>query len=284
MKSRTSVKGFTIIELVTVIVITGVIAGILTPFISHAMLSYTDSRTRNILLGKGRLSLERMARDIRQAVPNSISILNGNTGIEFLRAHSGGRYVSRFDNYGSAFANNGSRLLAGNPLGQLYSVGTGITVTPGDILVIGNTSPTDLLGGASGTAATVTGSAITNSAPAPTGDGSDQGQIIAFSAAHQFPTDSPGRHFSIADRTIEIGKSGNALYWHSSSGLNDYDAGVDWSTSDPVLIDNVSAITFTYTPGTPQATGIVRVDLQLTDASGQETLRLYREIHIRNTP
>ncbi|HEC19502.1 MAG TPA: type II secretion system protein [Gammaproteobacteria bacterium] len=270
-------KGFTLIELVTVIVLLGIIAGILTPFIAKAMQAYTHSKARAMLVAKGRLALERLAREIHQAVPNSLSVLAGGTGIEFVRSRTGGRYVARFDDFGSEFSRINRRFRKNANLSALYVVGTGLSLAANDVLVIGNTSPADLQAG--NTSAALTGISATTMGA----DGTTNGQILSF-ASQQFSVESPGKHFSIADQTVEVGQTGDVLRWFSSAGLTDYDGAVDWSSADPALVDGVSTVGFTYSPGTPQSSGVLRVDLQLADAATGQAIRLYREIHVRNTP
>lgn len=272
--------GFTLVEMVMVIVLLGIIAGILTPFISKAMQAYTHSKARASLVDKGRLALERLAREVHQAVPNSLSVLAGGTGIEFVHSPAGGRYVERFDDFGTEFSRINRRFRKNASLTELYVVGTGLAVAANEVLVIGNTSPADLQAG--NTAATLTGVTAT-SAVGPGNDGTANGQLLSF-AAKQFAVESPGRHFSIADRTIEVGLSGDRLRWFSASGLSDYDGAVDWSSADPALVDGVSVVSFVYAPGNPQSTGVLRVDLRLTDATTGQSIRLYREIQVRNTP
>lgn len=270
-------RGFTLIEMITVIVLLGIIAGILTPFISKAMQAYVASQARASLVAKGRLAMERLAREVRLAVPNSLSVLAGGSGIEFVRSRTGGRYVDRFDDFGSDFSRINYRFRRNANLSNLYVLGTGLSFSAGDILVIANTSPALLQAGNSRVALT----GIANTVVAT--DGTANGQILAF-GGHQFTVESPGRHFSIVDRTIEVGLSGGGLHWLSSAGLGNYDGAQDWSAADPLLVDGVSAVTFTYAPGTPQSTGVLRLDLQLSDNGGAESIRLYQEIHVRNTP
>ena len=272
--------GFTLIEMITVIVLLGIIAGILTPFIAKAMQAYTHSKARATLVDKGRLALERLSREVRQAVPNSLSVLSGGMGIEFVRSRAGGRYVERFDDFGTEFSRVNRRFRRNANLTQLYAVGTGLGFSAGDVLVIGNTSPAELQVG--NTAVALTGITATT-AVGPGNDGTNNGQILSF-AGHQFAVESPGRHFSIADRTVEVGLLGSNLRWFTASGLGNYDGAVNWSGSDPSLTDGVSAVSFVYAPGTPQSTGVLRIDLQLTDATTGQSIRLYREVHVRNTP
>lgn len=278
-----SKRGFTLVELVTVIVLLGIIAGILTPFIAMAMEAYMASKTRAQLVGKGRLAMERLAREVRQAVPNSLSVLGGGTSIEFARARAGGRYVERFDNFGSEFSRNNYRFRKNANLTNLYTTyaentdGSRLSLLANDVLVIGNTAPAILQAATSAVALT----GISNTTLA--NDGTTNGQILSF-AAQQFLVESPGKHFNIVDQSIEVGLSGGSLHWHSATGLTDYNGVVDVSAADPVLVDGVNSVTFTYVPGTPQSTGVLRVDMQLTDSTGSETIRLYHEVHVRNTP
>ncbi len=273
-------KAFTLIEMITVIVLLGIIVGILTPFIAKAMQAYTHSKARAELVAKGRLALERLAREVHQAVPNSLSVLSGSTGIEFARSRAGGRYVERFDNFGTEFSRINLRFRKNANLTNLYIVSTDLNYMAGDVLIIANTSPADLQAG--NTATPISG-IVATTATGPGNDGTTNGQILSLTA-QQFTVESPGKHFSIVDQTVEVGLNGNNLHWFTSTGLTNYDGVVDWSSSDPLLIDDVSAVTFFYTPGTPQSTGVLRVDLQITDMSTGETIRLYREIHVRNTP
>ncbi len=274
---QTKKKGFTLIEMVTVIVLLGIIAGILTPFIAKAMQAYTHSKARATLVDKGRLALERLAREVRQAVPNSLSVLSGGAGIEFARSRAGGRYVERFDNFGTEFSRINRRFRKNANLTNVYVVGNSLSFAANDVLVIGNTSPAELQAGNTATA-------LSNiSATVVATDGTSNGQILAFTAK-QFTVESPGKHFFIVDQTVEVGLSGSDLRWFTATGLSNYDGAVDWSSTDPSLSNGVAGVTFTYAPGVPQSTGVLRVDLQLADAGTGQSIRLYREIQVRNTP
>jgi hypothetical protein len=43
----------------------------------------------------------------------------------------------------------------------------------------------------------------------------------------------------------------------------------------------VDAVSFTYTPGAAHRSAVVGIDLTLSQ--GNESIRLFREVHIRNT-
>lgn len=80
------VRGFTLVELITVIVILGVVGIGIASFVRGSMQIYLDVNTREVLLTESRFAIERMTRELRRAVPNSIRI-RGNTSqhcIEFV--------------------------------------------------------------------------------------------------------------------------------------------------------------------------------------------------------
>ena len=87
--------GFTLIEMIVVIVITGIIAGIVAVFLRAPVQGYMDSARRAELTDIADTALRRMARDVRTAVPNSVRFSNCTAPcVEFL-ADQGWRTLSR---------------------------------------------------------------------------------------------------------------------------------------------------------------------------------------------
>ncbi|GGF82909.1 type II secretion system protein [Alteromonas lipolytica] len=71
-------RGFTLIELVTVIVILGAASAGIASFVRGSMQTYIDVSTRDQLLSESRFAIERLKRELRSALPNSVRI-TGNT-------------------------------------------------------------------------------------------------------------------------------------------------------------------------------------------------------------
>lgn len=67
-------RGFTLVEMVMIIVIIGIVAAILAPFLSTTVTGFGDARVRNDLTAQSRVVLERLTREIREADPTSITI------------------------------------------------------------------------------------------------------------------------------------------------------------------------------------------------------------------
>ncbi len=69
-------KGFTLLELIIVIIILGVMAVGISGFISLTTQTYLNVSERDDLLSSARFAVERLNREIRNAVPNSIRVSN----------------------------------------------------------------------------------------------------------------------------------------------------------------------------------------------------------------
>ncbi|RKF21368.1 prepilin-type N-terminal cleavage/methylation domain-containing protein [Alginatibacterium sediminis] len=88
-----STKGFTLVELVIVIVILGVIVIGVSNFTGYGIQVYTDNTAIERTLAQSRFSIERMTRDIRSAVPNSIRISGGGRCLELIPMSNAGSYI-----------------------------------------------------------------------------------------------------------------------------------------------------------------------------------------------
>jgi len=268
-------RGFTLTEMIVVIVVLGIVGGILAGFIYQATRAYEDTKRRTELVARARTAMDRLASEVLHAVPNSIQVLAGGTGIEFVTAAFGGRLVHATEDFGNRFKRANRRFLPNVTRHELYSVGTGKPATSGAPLVIANGSPSDLISGA-------TWAALSDIVPAnQPQDGTTEGQVLQFSNK-RFPYDTPSRHYQVIDYTHEVGLTAGSLHWHRTSGLNGYDGSAGWSAADPVLVDGVNGVTFRYFPGSAQSGGILGVILELSERG--ESITLLREIHVRNTP
>ncbi|MCP4237288.1 MAG: type II secretion system protein, partial [Aestuariibacter sp.] len=85
-------SGFTMVELVIVIVITGILATVVAPLIQRPIESYQAMSRRAGLVDKADSALLRMDQELRNALPNSIRIGCSNQCLEFLHTQAGGRY------------------------------------------------------------------------------------------------------------------------------------------------------------------------------------------------
>ena len=83
--------GFSLVELVTVIVILGIIGASLTVFFVPAMQAYRNTQNRADLSSMADVALRRVAQDVRMAVPNSLRVVTPQC-FQLVPVTAGGRY------------------------------------------------------------------------------------------------------------------------------------------------------------------------------------------------
>ena len=80
LNSRAKAVGFTLIEMVTVILILGIVIIGVSGFVIFGTRIFVESSAVDQVLSQSRFGIERMTRDIRRAVPNSIRVLTAGDG------------------------------------------------------------------------------------------------------------------------------------------------------------------------------------------------------------
>jgi len=127
-------RGFTLIESVIVIAITGVLAAIVSMFIVNPVQAYLSTAARATLVDQADLSLRRIGRDLRIALPNSVRVNGTGLALELIPTTGGARYATAgsgaldfgtvdtsFDLVGPALTLGASQALV------FYNLGPGIT-------------------------------------------------------------------------------------------------------------------------------------------------------------
>ncbi|MGL4900070.1 MAG: PilW family protein [Shewanella sp.] len=90
-------QGFTLVEMVTVILILGILVVGVSSFIIFGTRMFVESSTVDQVLSQSRFALERMTRELRSALPNSVRLNGDNLTyqcIEFVPTEASTSYVA----------------------------------------------------------------------------------------------------------------------------------------------------------------------------------------------
>lgn len=285
-------QAFTLIELILVIVITGILAGILFTILRGPVQSSLDVQRRANLVGIAETALQRMSREVRLALPNSVRI-SGGGALEFLRTVDGGRYRERPP--GDKFQPNRNS--------DSFDVLGGL-VNAADIDDDGTNSNDCIAGNAdclviynTGQPATVAeATASTKSANAYLGISTNyDGNIATVSDAPgntleydnsdvpgwKFAFESPRQRFQIVDTPVSYVCSGDQIVRYDGYAIQPTQP-VPPPGSGNLLIDKVSACNFTYDPGTSTRAGLLTFSITVSD-QGQD-ITLLQQVQVENVP
>lgn len=265
-------RGFTLVEIIVVIVITGVLLGIVGMFGRRQIDAYIDTGIRAELADAADTAVRRIARDLQGALPNSVR--QSGAFLEFVPIKDAGRYRAELTSAGT-----------GNPLDFTSStdnsfdvLGPTVNIAAGDELVIFNLGQTgsDVYAGTSRRAATA-GNALSTVTFAPAGT--------------QFPLASPQSRFQIVGAPVTYECAPNAASPQSGTiirrtgyGFQAAVASAPWSLggTSSALVTDVAACAFTYTPAVLQRNGLVVLRLTLT--RNGESVEIMHQIDVLNTP
>jgi MSHA biogenesis protein MshO len=292
-------QGFTLVEMIVVIVITGILGGIVAVFLRSPVQGYVDSARRAEMTDIADTALRRITRDLRLALPNSVRVWGSVSGagtcngsetcyLEFIPTTGGGRYRVAQDCSSGTCTGDILDFMAPDTSFEVL----GTMPSPGNYIVVDNLGiprPASC------------------PAPLPANCGTDAyegdnraayagaaGNILSF-AAHQFPFDSPSHRFQVVSNPATYvcapATSGNdgsgtlTRYW----GYNITDpqptslATLTSANAGAMLADKVSACSFLYDPNVvAQRSGLVTMRLAITENG--ETINLYNAVHVSNEP
>ncbi len=269
-------RGFTLLELVVVIMITGIMGAALAVFFKPAVDSYFDARRRAEMTDTADTALRRMGRDVRRAVPNSIRTPNSQC-FELVPTKSGGLYRRAAD-----IVNANSDSLDTTGTDSSFDVLSPLAAVPaaGDFVVIGNQNTNDVYSGA--TRGTVSAWA---SPPAPGGAVVGVGRLTLNPAA-QFPSGYDGGRFQVIDANEQ-----SVFYVCDGAGnlmrlVRAFTAAVPAAcpAGGVPLATNVATCEFIYSPnqGATQQSGFLWMRIELL--SGGERMGLAYGVHVSNVP
>lgn len=289
---NTKTRGFTLAELLVVIVITGILAATLVVFLRPAIESYVETQRRANLTDMADTALRRMHQDIRSAVPNSLRT-QGAACFQLVPTSSGGRYrMARDINF--ALPNSSAPLDPNQPIpvpppvamsfDVLNQIRPGSVPIANDWVVINNQNTDDVYNNVN--RARIFGVQTPAPAPAP---GVVVGQHRIFITPQSFPSGYDGGRFVVvpaATPTIIYSCVGNSLFRTAAPFTPALTAAACAAAVQDMVATNVNcaAVSFMYNPnqGATQQSGFMQMQLTLTDQG--ETITLLHGVHVENVP
>jgi MSHA biogenesis protein MshO len=284
-------RGFTLIESIVVIVISGIMLAAVAMFLRWPFQSYIDTERRGQLADTVDTALRRAGRDLRNGLPNSIRILPGTpTCIELLLTRTGGRYRTEVDsNTGKGdILDFTTADTSFDMFGQFSTIASQIPVTGAgnDQLVVYN------LGSSSPGADAYAGNNTIGIASTAPGAIANETNIV-FTGPKLFPLASPGNRFQIISGPVSyvcngagtdaLGNGTGTLRRVVSYPIVPVQSCPPAAGVSTLLANNVSACQFTYIQtSSTERNGLVQMQLQITQAN--ETVSLDYETHVSNVP
>jgi MSHA biogenesis protein MshO len=273
-------RGFTLMEAVMVIMLTGIVGVMVSTFIRQPIDAYVDLGRRTELTDAADGAMRRITRELRTALPNSVRVDATNRYLEFLPVRSAGRYRTL-----PTVGNTGDFLdFTSNTDSSFAVLGPPVSAQAGDQLVVNNLGlpGADAYEGSSRRALTTTGASLANLGYAPGGT--------------QFPFASPTHRFQIIGAPVTLvcapaaGATGGTLRRVTGYGIQAAQpvntgaaplAGLT-GTNNALLTQWVTACSFTYSTSATTRNAVVTLRFTLT--SGGESITLLQQVQVEGSP
>lgn len=240
-------QGFTLMEMVITIILLGIVGVMSVQMILPIISGYNDARTTDQLYNEAKFAIERIDRELRMAIPNTVRTVASDTGVQF-------GLLADAAYYSDSPASN-SQIEVDATMGGAG----GLTV--GDQLSVYNTNPGNFYN--STRVYQVTAPPVAN--------------IVQLN--RPLVPHSPSRRFYMLNTPVTFYHSGTQLLRSFGYGLGSVNYG---TSGGDVLATKVQNATFTYSPGTLSRNAYLQINL--TMSNGGLTLNYSHRIHIRNMP
>lgn len=246
-------SGFTLIELITVIVLLSILAIIGTGFVVKTTEAYQRTQTRALLVNTSRQALERMTRQLRIALPYSVRVTNSGSCLEFMPIAAGGNYFNPVPD-----ANN--------------SAAATVTINASPVVVDFGTPRYVTIGA-------MTTSEIYGASPASRANYANGNLVLT--AAKSWQRNSINKRYYLLDNPQAFCVVGDVLRFYT--GIDVALADVNIASASDIIARNVSATTpFALAAGTENRNTAIIISLDFS--SGGETINFTQRVLIRNVP
>lgn len=262
-------SGFTLVELILVIVLLGIVGVTITTLYSKTIQGYLEGEARITMSATARQSLDRVGREVREAMPASVRVNATQDCVEFVPIVGATRYINlpttQPQNTLTFVEPDASTEISGLNTTNLY-----VMVIPLNQNEVYNTS------GHFGQIASFT----------KLGGNETQANLTANT---RFNRKSPQQRLFFVRQPVSICVTGGNLNRYTNYGFNIAQPAIGAMGAATLLLNrlllnnNGTPINpFSYSPGTLSRSGLLLINFVVEGRN--ESINLEHEVHVRNIP
>lgn len=255
-------RGFTLIELIMVVVLMSIIAMAGIQIIGTSADAYARLSGRQTMSNSARLAVEKISREVRTALPGSARI--SGACLEFIPVITAGKYIDL-------------------PLSSAATSFKAIAFAPGSGTPTGRVSVYPIAANPYDLSENLISAVATTSVPDV-----DNEITVTMGSSHQFPNVSPNERFFLIGDPVSYCVSADRMFRFQNYGFNTLqpiEAGLPAALPNRALLVNqvtLGSNPFVVLNASLQRNALVNIVLSIQD--GSETVLLNNEVQLRNVP
>jgi MSHA biogenesis protein MshO len=280
--------GFTLIELVVALVIGTIVVSFAAMFVSGPVRGFNDQSRRVRLVDAADAALERIGRDVRRALPNSVRTTNvgGVSALELLATVDGARYRARPPGTAAQILDFAAADDSFNVLGPFTQVAKPFATTSHRLAIYNVGVPGADAYDVPSAVMTPAGTAITIAADGATGE-----DRVTMAPAFRFAYPSPTQRVFLVEDAVTylcdplagtLARYSGYTIDPDQTRRDSHDELIAAGAAASLMADRVAECSLVYTPGTAERAGLVT--LALAVRSQGETVSLLSQVHVENVP
>ena len=269
---RVAQSGFTMVELIMVIVVLSILSVGSVQFISYSALGYVDTVRRSELASSATIVNEKISRLIRTALPGSVRTNSDGSCVEFIQVLAATRYIEA-PIVGSTASQTQVKAV---PIDAALPQTGYLAIYPlGDINRLYND--------------TLTSGFITNQV-AVIGT-PDAGASVFTFASFQFLLASPRQRLFLTAQPMAFCQDGARLYFYRNYGfvgdVSNLSAALPSSLPGRLIVSDqlqASSVVFNFLPSSLRRNAVLSFQMEFISSKSDESLVVNQEVQIRNVP
>ncbi|CAD5370279.1 MSHA biogenesis protein MshO [Rubrivivax sp. A210] len=271
--------GFTLVEAVMVIAITGTLAVVVAQFIVRPVQAYLATSARAALVDQADLALRHIGRDLRVALPGSVRVNAGGTALELIPTSGAARYATA----------GGGALQFGVLDTAFDLIGPPLTLSSAQELVFYNLGPAVV--GADAYAANVSAGEQATSNRRTTTNTAGEASSITIASLAALPALAQAWPYRVTAVEMPVSYrcdlGAGLLSRHQYYGFLATQPDPPAAGTSAVLASGVSGCRFSVDAtlvAAHAALVTLRLALSTSTSAGSETVSLYHAVHVDNLP